>query len=74
MIIGQFGDSLMEGDAIVGTMLDALRELDLERDTIVVLASDNGPPGCGRARIRRDMPDIGLRARIVANSATRAKA
>jgi len=32
------------------------------------------PPGCGRARIRRDMPDIGLRARIVANSATRAKA
>lgn len=45
MIIGQFGDSLMEGDAIVGTMLDALRELDLERDTIVVPASDNGPQG-----------------------------
>ena len=45
MIIGQFGDSLMEGDAIVGTMLDALRELDLERDTIVGLASDNGPQG-----------------------------
>ena len=44
MIIGQFGDSLMEGDAIVG-MLDALRELDLERDTIVVPASDNGPQG-----------------------------
>jgi len=33
------------GDAIVGTMLDALRELDLERDTIVVPASDNGPQG-----------------------------
>ena len=45
MIIGQFGGSLMEGDAIVGTMLDALRELDLERDTIVVPASDNGPQG-----------------------------
>ena len=45
MNIGQFGDFLMEGDAIVGTMLDALRELDLERDTIVVLASDNGPQG-----------------------------
>ena len=29
----------------MGTMLDALRELDLERDTIVVPASDNGPQG-----------------------------
>ena len=27
--IGQFGDSLMEGDAIVGRMLDALQELGL---------------------------------------------
>ena len=27
--IGQFGDSLMEGDAIVGTMLDSLNELGL---------------------------------------------
>ena len=29
--IGQFGDSLMEGDAIVGRMLDALDELGLEK-------------------------------------------
>jgi arylsulfatase A-like enzyme len=43
--IGQFGDSLMEGDAIVGRMLDALKELGLEDDTIVVFASDNGPQG-----------------------------
>jgi arylsulfatase A-like enzyme len=45
--IGQFGDSLMEGDAIVGRMLDALDELGLARDTIVVFASDNGPDGPG---------------------------
>src|SRR6185503_1118301 len=43
--IGQFGDSLMEGDAIVGNMLDALKELGLAQDTIVVFASDNGPQG-----------------------------
>ena len=43
--IGQFGDSLMEGDAIVGRMLDALQELGLAQDTIVVFASDNGPQG-----------------------------
>ena len=43
--IGQFGDSLMEGDAIVGRMLDALQEMGLAQDTIVVFASDNGPQG-----------------------------
>ena len=39
--------SLMEGDAIVGRMLDALDELNLARDTTVVFASDNGPDGPG---------------------------
>jgi len=57
--IGQFGDSLMEGDAIVGAMLDALKELGAEEDTIVVFASDNGPDGPGASRFGADMPDIG---------------
>jgi arylsulfatase A-like enzyme len=57
--IGQFGDSLMEGDAIVGSMLDSLRELGLEKDTIVVFASDNGPDGPGARTYGGDMPDIG---------------
>jgi arylsulfatase len=57
--IGQFGDSLMEGDAIVGTMLDALTELGVEKDTIVVFASDNGPDGPGASRFGADMPDMG---------------
>jgi arylsulfatase len=57
--IGQFGDSLMEGDAIVGAMLDALDELNLARDTIVVFASDNGPDGPGARTFGGDMQDIG---------------
>ncbi len=50
--IGQF-------DAIVGNVLDALKELGLEKDTIVVFASDNGPDGPGARTYGGDMPDIG---------------
>jgi arylsulfatase A-like enzyme len=57
--IGQFGDSLMEGDAVVGKMLDALKELGLEQDTIVVFASDNGPNGEVVREFGGDMPDMG---------------
>lgn len=57
--IGQFGDSLMEGDAIVGKMLDTLEQLDLEENTIVVFASDNGPDGPGARTFGGDMPDMG---------------
>jgi arylsulfatase len=57
--IGQFGDSLMEGDAVVGAMLDALTELGLEEETIVVFASDNGPDGPGARAFGGDMPDMG---------------
>ena len=48
----------MEGDAIVGRMLDALDELALARDTIVVFASDNGPDGPAVRAFGGDMPDI----------------
>jgi arylsulfatase A-like enzyme len=57
--IGPFGDSLMEGDAVVGKMLDALKELGLERDTLVVFASDNGPQGEVVREFGGDMPDMG---------------
>jgi arylsulfatase len=57
--IGQFGDSLMEGDAIVGAMLDALKALGLEKETIVVFASDNGPQGEVVRELGGDMPDMG---------------
>ena len=43
--IGDYGDKMMEGDHHVGQVLDALKELELEDNTIVVFASDNGPYG-----------------------------
>jgi arylsulfatase len=41
--IGIYGDKMMEGDYHVGQVLDALKELKIDNDTIVVFASDNGP-------------------------------
>jgi len=43
--IGQYGDKMLEGDYHVGQILDALKELKIENETIVVFASDNGPWG-----------------------------
>jgi arylsulfatase len=43
--IGNYGDKMMEGDYHVGQVLDALKDLKLEDNTIVVFASDNGPAG-----------------------------
>ncbi len=43
--IGDYGDKMMEGDFHVGQALDALKDLGVEDDTIVVFASDNGPQG-----------------------------
>ena len=41
--IGQYGDKIMEGDHHVGQVLDALKEMKVDDNTIVVFASDNGP-------------------------------
>ncbi len=43
--IGNYGDKLMEGDYHVGQILDTLKELGIDDNTIVVFASDNGPSG-----------------------------
>ena len=40
---GLFADVMMEIDWSVGRILDTLRRLDLERSTLVVFTSDNGP-------------------------------
>jgi arylsulfatase A-like enzyme len=40
---GRFGDWVEEVDASVGRVLDALRELKLEQNTLVLFTSDNGP-------------------------------
>jgi arylsulfatase A-like enzyme len=53
--IGNYGDKMMEGDYHVGQVLDALKELKIENNTIVVFASDNGPSGW----ILRELGNLG---------------
>jgi arylsulfatase A len=40
---GLYGDVIEELDANVGRMLDTLRQLKLDRSTLVIFTSDNGP-------------------------------
>jgi arylsulfatase A len=40
---GMFGDALAESDWIVGNIVQKLKELDLEEDTLILFTSDNGP-------------------------------
>ena len=53
--IGNYGDKMMEGDYHVGQVLDALKELKIDDNTIVVFASDNGPSGW----ILRELGNLG---------------
>ena len=43
--IGDYGDKMMEGDFHVGQVMDALKALGIDDDTILIFASDNGPQG-----------------------------
>ena len=51
---GPFGDVVAEIDSIVGRLMAKLRALDLERDTLVIFTSDNGPWFEGSAGGLRD--------------------
>jgi arylsulfatase len=58
--IGNYGDKLMEGDFHVGQILDTLKELGVDDNTIVVFASDNGPQGeTAREHGNQGTPDMG---------------
>ena len=58
--IGQYGDKLMEGDYHVGQILDALKELGVDDNTLLVFASDNGPQGeTAREMGNQGSPDMG---------------
>ncbi|BCP52440.1 sulfatase [Kaistia sp. 32K] len=58
--IGNYGDKLMEGDFHVGQILESLKELSIEDDTVVVFASDNGPFGeTAREFGNAGTPDMG---------------
>src|SRR5262249_36681814 len=58
--IGNYGDKMMEGDYHVGQILDTLKELGVDDNTIVVFASDNGPYGeAAREFGNQGTPDMG---------------
>lgn len=40
---GAYGDTVMEIDAIVGRLMAKLKALGIDRDTMVIFTSDNGP-------------------------------
>lgn len=47
---GAYGDFVVQTDDACGQILDALRESGLEKNTIVVFSSDNGPENLAYAR------------------------
>jgi len=51
---GIYGDVVEEIDAIVGRLLTLLRKLAIDRDTLVVFTSDNGPWFEGSAGVLRE--------------------
>jgi arylsulfatase A-like enzyme len=53
--IGNYGDKMMEGDYHVGQVLDALKEMNIDDNTILVFAADNGPSGW----ILRELGNLG---------------
>jgi arylsulfatase len=58
--VGQYGDKMMEGDYHVGQILDALKQLGVDDNTLLVFASDNGPFGqVAREFGNQGTPDMG---------------
>lgn len=58
--IGNYGDKLMEGDFHIGQILDALKDIGIEDNTLVIFASDNGPYGeAAREFGNQGTPDMG---------------
>ena len=58
--IGNYGDKMMEGDFHVGQILDALKDLGVDDDTLLIFASDNGPTGdAAREFGNQGTPDMG---------------
>src|SRR5271169_583398 len=58
--IGNYGDKMIEGDYHVGQVLNALKELGVDDNTILVFCSDNGPTGAPfREFGNQGTPDMG---------------
>ncbi|MFO1062538.1 MAG: arylsulfatase [Pirellulales bacterium] len=58
---GPHGDFIAELDGIVGELLDELRLLNMEDNTIVIFTSDNGPETTSVVHMRRDHDHDGAR-------------
>jgi arylsulfatase A-like enzyme len=41
--VGPYGDVIEQLDATVGTLLDGIQEMGVDRNTLVIFTSDNGP-------------------------------
>lgn len=68
---GPYGDTVEEIDDIVGRLTALLRQLEIERDTLVLFTSDNGPwfegsSGGGRGRKGDSGFDGGYRVPMIA--------
>ena len=49
---GAYGDYMMQSDWSAGEVLKALKECDLDKNTIVIFSSDNGPEHYAYERVR----------------------
>ncbi|MCA9177638.1 MAG: sulfatase-like hydrolase/transferase [Planctomycetales bacterium] len=58
---GPHGDFIFEFDAVVGELLNTLERLSLDRDTLVIVTSDNGPEVGSVVAMRRDHGHDGAR-------------
>lgn len=47
---GDYGDFVMQTDAVVGKVIDALKAAGVEKNTLVVFTSDNGPEVTGEVK------------------------
>ena len=58
---GPHGDFLFEMDDVIGQLLDTLKELKLDDNTLVIFASDNGPEVTNIVYMRKDHGHDGAR-------------
>ena len=65
--IGNYGDKIMEGDYRVGQILDELKNLRVDNDTIVIFCSDNGPAMISANSAMRARPTRATPARSAAH-------
>ncbi|MCP5412289.1 MAG: sulfatase-like hydrolase/transferase [Alphaproteobacteria bacterium] len=69
--VGDYGDTIVQVDSFVGRLLKKLEALNIDRDTMIIFTSDNGPwywGSTGPFRARKSQPgyDGGYRVPFIA--------